>query len=110
MKENITQEDIEKNKLVAALSYLWILFILYWLVDSQFVKFHAKQSLVIFGGDIVLFVAGFVLENLIPMWGFISWLLRLGLFALRVIGFIYAITGNVKEVPIVGSIAESINI
>lgn len=106
MKEGITREDIEKNKLLAALSYIWILFILYWLVDSKFVKFHAKQSLVIFSGDVILFIAGFFLKELVPLWGLIYSLLRIGLFALRVMGFIYAIKGEVKGVPIVVSIVK----
>lgn len=106
----ITNEDIEKNKLLAALSYLWILFILYWIVDSPFVKFHAKQSMVIFIGDLVIWVVGLFAGGLIPMWGIISWLLSLLLFALRLIGFINAITGKVSKLPIVGDIADSLNL
>jgi hypothetical protein len=52
MEGEITREDIEKNKWLAGLSYIWILFILYWLVDSKFVKFHAKQSLTIFIAEV----------------------------------------------------------
>ena len=52
MEGEITKEDIEKNKWIAGISYIWILFILYWLVDSKFVKFHAKQSLTIFIAEV----------------------------------------------------------
>lgn len=107
---SIPPDDIERNKLVAALSYLWILFILYWLVDSPFVKFHAKQSFVIFLVDVVLWVVGFFAGGLIPMWGLISWVLGLLLFVLRVIGFINALMGKVEKLPVVGDIAEGLNL
>ncbi len=107
---SITPEDIERNKVVAALSYLWILFIFYWLVDSRFVKFHAKQSLVIFLGDIILFIVGLFAGGIIPMWGLISLILRLLLFVLRVMGFVYAITGKTERLPVVADIAESLNL
>jgi len=110
--KNITipQEDIEKNKLLAALSYLWILFILYWIVDSPFVKFHAKQSLVIFLSDLVLWIVGRLAGDIIPMWGFISFVLFLLLFALKIIGFVNAITGKVAKLPVVGDIADSLGL
>ncbi len=107
---DITPEDIERNKLLAALSYLWILFVLYWVVDSPFVKFHAKQSMVIFIGDAVIWVINVFAGSLIPMWGIISTLLSLLLFALRIIGFINAITGKTGKLPVVGDLADSINL
>ncbi len=107
MKRNIDAQDIEKNKLLAALSYLCILFVLYWLVDSQFVKFHARHSLVIFVFEIALLILGILAHDLIPMWGLISFVLRLLFLAARVIGFIYALQGKVEPVPVVGNIADS---
>lgn len=110
MTRNIDPQDIEKNKLLAALSYLWILFVLYWIVDSQFVKFHARQSLVIFIFEIAFFILGIFAHDLIPMWGLVSFVLRLLFLAARIIGFIYAIQGKVEPVPVVGNIADSLKL
>ncbi|NPA79617.1 MAG: hypothetical protein GXO29_01010 [Thermotogae bacterium] len=105
-----SQEDIERNKLLAALSYVWILFILYWIVDSPFVKFHAKQSLVIFLAEMGLWILGIFAGGMIPMWGMISSLLFLLLLALRIVGFINALTGKAAKLPVVGDMAESLGV
>jgi uncharacterized membrane protein len=49
-KNEATSRDIELNKNAAALSYLWILFLIPLLSkkDSKFCQFHAKQGLVLF--------------------------------------------------------------
>ncbi len=48
--------------------------------------------------------------GMIPMWGIVSTLLSLLLFALRIIGFINAITGKVSKLPGVGDVADSLNL
>lgn len=87
------------SKLMAALSYLWILSIIMLAIkkDDDFVKFHAKQGLVIFI---------FSLIGIIPFLWFISWLIWIITVILVIIGFIKAYNGERFKIPVVGDIAN----
>lgn len=107
MEGGITRKDIEKNKWIAGISYIWILFILYWLVDSKFVKFHAKQSLMISIAE-VFFALSKPILFFLPNYGTFADIMVALLLILRIIGFIYGITGQVKKVPIIGDLSEKL--
>jgi len=107
MEGEITREDIEKNKWIAGISYIWILFILYWLVDSKFVKFHAKQSLTIFIAE-VFFALSKPILSFLPNYGTFADIMGVLLFISRIMGFIYGITGQVKKIPIIGDSSEKL--
>ena len=107
MEGGITREDIEKNKWIAGISYIWILFILYWLVDSKFVKFHAKQSLMISIAE-VFFALSKPILSFLPNYGIFADIMVALLLILRIIGFIYGIIGQVKKVPIIGDLSEKL--
>jgi len=100
---NGANKDIEDNKTVAALSYLWILclVILFFKRDSKFAHFHAKQGLLLFALEIVL---SFIL--FIP---FIN-LLWLVIIALSAIGIFRALDGQMKPLPFIGHFADKINL
>jgi uncharacterized membrane protein len=106
MEGEITREDIEKNNWLAGLSYIWM-FILYWLVDSKFVKFHAKQSLTIFIAE-VFFALSTLILFFLPTYGIFAGIMVVLLFILRIIGFIYGVTGQVKKIPIIGDLSEKL--
>lgn len=89
--------DVEENKDLAALSYGWILaIVVYYLKrDSPFVRFHAKQGIVLFILSIPIW--------LIPM---VGQYIELLILALCVIGFLNAAQGQWKELPIIGPLAR----
>ena len=89
------------SNLMAALSYLWLLSVVMLVVkkDDPFVLFHAKQGLVLFIVSIALWF--------IPVLG---WLLQLAIFVMVIIGFIKALSGEKYQLPVVGMVAEKINI
>lgn len=91
------QADIEKNKDVAAMSYIWILsvVVLFARRDSPFAQYHARQGLWLFVISIPLW--------LIPG---IGHLLELIVLAGMIIGFINAAQGREHDVPIVGQLAK----
>ena len=77
--------------------------------DNKYVMYYAKQSLVLFFAWIILWVVTFILSY-IPVLGMvISWLAYLGLVILWVIGLIYSLSGEMKEIPIVGQYAKKFN-
>lgn len=95
-------KDIQDNKIIAALAYLWILSIVVLLVkkDSKFAQFHAKQGLILFIASIV---AGFI-----PFFGWFILSPIIGIVAL--IGLIQALLGKYWEIPLVGDLAKKINL
>lgn len=100
------KSDIDKNKIMAALSYVFILFLvpLFACPQSKFAKFHANQGIVNFCVDLVLALA-ISLCSFIPVVGWIVGVVGgLAGLALMVLGIYNAVMGKAKELPIVGGI------
>lgn len=99
--ENQTKNsDIEKNKTVAALSYVWILFLIPLLgkKHSKFSQFHAKQGLILF---LLSFIAWFPL---------IGWLIGLAIIVISVIGILKCLEGTWWKAPYVYELSKKINL
>lgn len=103
-----TQEDIQDNKVIAALSYFGLLVLVPLLAkkDSPYCQFHAKQGLVLL---IAWFALGII--SIIPILGWIVGILgSLFLLVLFVIGLVNALGGNVKELPVIGQYGAKFNL
>lgn len=89
------------SKLFAALSYLWLLSVVMLILkkDDEFVRFHAKQGTVIFVASIILWF--------IPI---IGWLMQIAVLIGVVIGFLKAYSGERFKMPVIGDLADKINI
>ncbi len=100
-------QDIQNNKIWAALSYLGILFILPLLVNngkSRYGKFHANQGLILFIACLLSGIACAILA-LIPILGaFLSLIPTLVVTILMIIGIINGATGKAKELPLIGGL------
>lgn len=100
-------ETKANENLMAAASYLlwWITGIIFLLVEkeSKFVRFHAMQSVIMFGGlHILLFVFGFI-----PILGWLAGLLLVFIgFIMWIVLMWKAFQGEMYKVPYLGSIAE----
>lgn len=94
------KSDAEENKFWALLSYLGILFLIPLLAkrDSKFVQFHAKQGLVLVIGEMFAWF---------PVFG---WVLGIILFVFSVMGILNVLSGKETKLPIVGDLAEKINL
>jgi len=95
------------ENLMGALTYLlgFITGIIFLLVEknSKFVRFHAMQSTILFGG---LFIANVVL-GFIPLLGWLAgFLLSLLGFVLWIVLMWKAFQGEMYKVPYVGDLAE----
>ena len=103
-----TQEDIQENKVIAALSYFGLLVLIPLLVkkESPYCQFHAKQGLVL----LISWVAIGII-SVIPILGWLVGILgSLFLLVMFVIGIINAFSGNVKELPVIGQFGAKINL
>ena len=99
------EKQILEGKVYAILSYLPILCIipLVFKKDNNFALSHGKQGLVLFIGEVAVFILSIVLP----------WILRTGIFILLVISFlgiIEALRGRYVRLPIICDIADKITL
>lgn len=97
--ENTT---VTEGKTIAIISYLWIIGLIIAFVmnndkKNSFASFHIRQMV---GLALLSIAVGFVRYYL--DFGIIGWVLSLGVFALWIIGFIGAVQGEEKRVPLLG--------
>ena len=98
------QKDIEENKTIAALGYVWILCLVPLILKrkSPFAQFHAKQGLILF---IVEVIGSFIFW--IPV---IGWALFLIVGILAIIGIVQALDGKYWQMPILGKFVGKLNL
>jgi uncharacterized membrane protein len=101
-------KDIEDNKVISAIGYLGILFLVPLLMkkDSKFATFHAKQALILFVVEVLL---SFV--NIVPFLGQIIWALGMIVCVLvSLLALIQTLNGKAWEIPYISEYAKKINI
>lgn len=94
-------KDIEENKNVAAIGYVWILCLVPLLLKrkSSFAQFHAKQGLVLF------------IIELVGWWiPIIGWFLMLVAVIFAIVGIIMALDGKYWKMPILYQFVEKLNL
>ncbi|MBU1121791.1 MAG: hypothetical protein ABIH71_06120 [Candidatus Omnitrophota bacterium] len=103
----LSKSQIREGAPYAALSYvffLWILTYVFKKTSNQFAHFHAKQGIVIFGGEMICF---FLLA--IPLIG--PFFCRIGLiilFVMSIRGMVSALTGKMFRLSVVSGLAQKI--
>ena len=113
-----TSTGIQAN-MAALLSYLagWITGLIFFLIekDNKFVRFHAMQSIVVFGAFSILGIVISILASffilihayfLLPLFGLASTLLWLFALVLWVVLMVKAYQGEKFKLPVAGDIAE----
>lgn len=101
-----TSMGIEPN-LAGLLCYLlwWVTGVIFFVLekDNKFVRFHALQSIIVFGS---ITVASLILRYIPFIGGLISGLLGLLGFILWIILMVKAYRGEQYKLPVAGDIAE----
>ncbi|UCH77563.1 MAG: hypothetical protein JSU81_07435 [Candidatus Coatesbacteria bacterium] len=99
-EEKYSPEEIEDGKVLAAIGYVGILFLVPLLVkpENKFCRDHAKQGLV---------CALAAIPVLVP---FIGWMWGVFVVTCAVMGFFAAYNGEYKPLPLFGALAEKITI
>lgn len=93
--------DIDSNKVMAILAYIWILFLVPLLAakNSRFAQYHAYQGVALFIAWIIVNIVGWMLPYNLS--GLVT-LATLGLLVLAVIGIMNAYQGKAKPLPLIG--------
>ncbi len=109
LKEEQKQEvKKEQPNAIAALSYIGILVLVPLLAikDDEFVKFHAKQGLVLFIAEIATMMISW-LPILGWILGFILWIVWV---VLSIMGIVNVLAGQKKPLPVIGGFADKFKI
>lgn len=99
-KKSDTQSDVDKNKALAIIAYIGIL----WIVpvvaakDSEYAMFHANQGLNLFLVAVALMFI-WIIPILGWLIGFFGWIF---VVILAIMGIINAANGEQKPLPIIG--------
>ncbi len=103
--------EVEEGKVCAFLAY-FLIGIIWLLVDEKlrnnsFAKFHVKQALVLLIASIIINVVG----SIIP---FIGWFIilpvgSLFVLVLWIMGLVYSLQGEMKELPLIGRYGSLFN-
>jgi uncharacterized membrane protein len=101
-----TSMGMDQN-VAGLLCYLvgWVTGIIFLVLekDNKFVKFHAIQSIIVFGA---ITVAGIIFRFIPFIGGILSWLLWALGFILWIILMVKAYRGEKYKLPVAGAIAE----
>lgn len=103
-----TPVTVQKNTVMALLSYLGLLIIIPYLVarEDGFVRFHIQQGLVLLVIELIAWCVGFTFW---PLMGLVQ-AVHIATFILAIIGIVNALQGKENELPLVGSYAKHFNI
>ncbi|MBT3230546.1 DUF4870 domain-containing protein [Candidatus Uhrbacteria bacterium] len=111
-KPVVDKKDVDDNKALAALGYVFILCFIPLLMakDSKFAQFHAKQGLVLFIVEVVLMVVSNILI-FIPILGwFVMMIAYLAVTIAAIAGILKALEGEMWEMPVLGDYAKKLKI
>ena len=76
--------------------------------EDKYVMFYARQSLVLFFAFLALWILNLFLM-FIPLLGqVISFILGVSLLVLWVIGLVYSLSGEMKDIPLIGEFAKQL--
>ena len=111
-KDTGNKKDVDDNKAIAALSYVFILCFIPLLMakDSKFAQFHAKQGLVLFIIEVILMIASNILI-FIPIFGWFA--LMAGYIVVTIaaiVGILKALEGELWSMPVVSDYAKKLKI
>jgi len=91
-------EDMQQNRDVAALSYVWVLSVILYILkgrESPFIRFHSKQAMILFFLSVVCWFVPWVGK-------FLEFIVLAGM----VMGFLSAAQGDWTDVPFIGPLSR----
>lgn len=101
--KSTTSPDESQLKLISALGYLGLLFLLPYLMfpKEKFAIFHANQGLILLITGVIINVVG----GIVPIlgWFIILPLGNIALLVLFILGVINAFNGHMKRLPLIGN-------
>ncbi|MGE5673079.1 MAG: DUF4870 domain-containing protein [Mycobacterium leprae] len=104
-----TQTGLQPN-VAGLLCYLfaWITGLIFFFIEKdRFVRFHAMQSIIVFGGlQVLQIVLGIVLVFVPPLLILVNLVIGVGSFVLWILLMVKAYNGEQYKLPTIGDLAE----
>ncbi len=104
-------ESVDNTLILNILSYLGPLVLITFVVgkDKPDVRFHLKQGLVLFGIELVIYVAGgFFVVMTMGLFAPVLMLINVACLALTVVGIYHVMQKQEKPLPFIGFLANKI--
>jgi len=98
----------DNSTVMAMLSYIGPLVLFPYLMNkdnNDFVKFHAKQGIVLFGIEVILWVV----SSMMYLWIFLP-IVQLAGLVLSIVGIVNVVQKEKNELPIIGGLAKNLKI
>ena len=106
---SVDQKDIDDNKIMGILAYIFFLIPLLAAKESPFARFHTNQAFLLFITAIAYVIAIWIITIILALIspillliGTLLYLASIVFFVLAIIGIINAAKGEMKELPIIG--------
>jgi uncharacterized membrane protein len=98
----------EQDKIQLVLAYLGCLALIPFLTvkDSEYVKWHAKQGLVLLAGEVVIGVGLSIVLSIVGVGLCLGPVVNLGFFVLSIFGIMKAMKGERYRIPVVADLAD----
>ena len=95
---SVDQKDLDDNKIMGVLAYIFFLIPLLAAKESPFARFHTNQGFLVF----LLYIASSIIM-IIPILGWIVAIIGSFMgFVFMILGIINALGGKMKELPLIG--------
>ena len=121
----MAKNEIEEGKICAALSYI-LIGIIWYFVDEEmkknkYVKFHVKQGIILIIFSVIVAIANAILASIITVLSYVTFggaavllfiptIVGLIPLVLMIIGMVYAIQGKEKVLPVIGKFGKNFKI
>lgn len=105
---SFTQKDIDDNKTIASLSYIFILCLVPLILKqkSPYAQFHAKQGLTITVAWFIIWIIG-----IIPLLGWlISFVGTIALLVVSIVGILKTLNGEAWKIPYIYEYSKKWNL
>jgi uncharacterized membrane protein len=96
--------------LAAFLSIVGFIIALLTKKDDKYVMHYAKQSLVLFIAWVIIGIVSAILHLIPVIGGVISWILYALMTILWIVSWVYALSGEIKYLPVIGKFGDKINL
>lgn len=103
--------DVEQNKAMAIIGYLGILFLVPMLAvpKSKFAQYHAKQGMVLFITEVILWIAASIFAVITLGLGVaLYWIVSVVALVWTILGIVNAASGQMKPLPVIGNIVGKV--
>lgn len=102
--------DIDQNKAMAIIGYLGILFLIPMLAapKSKFAQYHAKQGMILFIAEVILWAAVWVLALVTIGIGAVLFpIVSIVALIWTILGIVNAANGQTKPLPVIGNLIKN---